>query len=348
MDMSAANRKGLSLFALIMIGIGSVLGSGWLFGAGTAAQVAGPAALAAWVIGAVFIGMIAMSYAEVGAAYPIPGGMARYGALSHGPVLGFITGWAVWIAVASLIPIESIAATQYMSSWSFGWARDLVDARSHQLTASGMVVALGLTFLLWLSCYWSVQLLAKINAALTLVKFAIPVPAVAALIASGFHTENFTAHGGFAPNGWTAVLTAVTTSGVVFAACALYWSKWPNTGIVTALTLPAAPVAALVLSRKGVKDLGRQFAPAWWIVFFLAALSLLSHLGSTDFGGRGVLPGGADIALVAAMALVTYFWAVRAGVRAHHAGLPGPDPVLDGSESPDDGSTAPERELTHV
>ncbi|MGW7312334.1 amino acid permease [Streptomyces sp. NPDC054854] len=138
-----------------MIGIGSIFGSGRLFGAGTAAQVAGPAALVAWVIGAVFIGMIAMSYAEVGAAYPIPGGMARYGAISHGPVLGFITGWAVWIAVASLIPIESIAATQYMSSWTFGWARDLVDAGSHRLTGFGMAVALVLTVVLWLSCYWS-------------------------------------------------------------------------------------------------------------------------------------------------------------------------------------------------
>ena len=76
MDMSAANKKNLSLFALIMIGLGSIFGSGWLFGAGQAAQVAGPAALVAWVIGAVFIGMIAMSYAEVGAAYPSPGAPA--------------------------------------------------------------------------------------------------------------------------------------------------------------------------------------------------------------------------------------------------------------------------------
>ncbi|MFJ7153649.1 APC family permease [Streptomyces sp. NPDC101118] len=553
MDMSAGNRKGLSLFALIMIGIGSIFGSGWLFGAGTAAQVAGPAALAAWVIGAVFIGMIAMSYAEVGAAYPIPGGMARYGHISHGPVLGFITGWAVWIAVASLIPIESIAATQYMSSWSFGWAKDLVDAQTHQLTAFGMGVALVLTVLLWLSCYWSVQLLAKINSLLTLVKFAIPVLAVAALVASGFHTENFSAHGGFAPNGWTAVLTAVTTSGVVFAfngfqavvnlggaarnpgraipvalvgalslglviylalqaaflgavppehlaqaggwagvnfnspfaelaqllmihwvvvmlqfgafispagsnianvasaaymvqnlsetgffpkklkethpvygtarpamwtnlgfsvlllvtvghswktlapiisaamvisyligpvavgvfrrtkpdlprpfrlpfarvlcpltfvfaACALYWSKWPNTGIVTALTLVAAPVAALVLTRKGRRDLTEQFAPAWWMVGFLGTLSLLSYLGSTEFGGTGRIPGGVDVALVAVAALGHYHWAVRAGVKAHRAGLPGPDPVLDGDTAAGEprATGQRERELSHA
>ncbi|MGW2916389.1 APC family permease [Streptomyces angustmyceticus] len=217
MDMSAGERKGLSLFALIMIGIGSIFGSGWLFGAGSAAQVAGPAAVVAWVIGVIFIGMIAMSYAEVGSAYPIPGGMARYGHLSHGPVLGFLTGWAVWIATASLIPIESIAATQYMTSWSFDWAQGLVDPATHQLTLSGTAVALVLTLALWLTCFWSVQLLARANTVLTLVKFAIPVLAVLALIGSGFHPSNFTAHGGFAPYGWPAVLTAVTTCGVVFA-----------------------------------------------------------------------------------------------------------------------------------
>ncbi|WP_438828368.1 APC family permease [Streptomyces hesseae] len=527
--MSAANRKGLSLFALIMIGLGSIFGSGWLFGAGQAAQVAGPAALVAWVIGAIFIGMIAMTYAEVGAAYPLPGAMARFGSISHGPVLGFITGWAVWIATASLIPIEAIAGTQYMSSWSFGWAKGLVSGGS--LTATGIATALILTFALWLACYWSVELLARANNLLTLVKFAIPVLAVGALIASGFHTENLTSHGGFAPNGWSAVLTAVTASGVVFAfngfqavvnlggnaknpgraiplalvgalslglviylalqvaflgavppeklaeaggwsgvnfaspfadlakllmlhwvvtmlqfgafispnganignvassaylaqnlaetgffpkkiaevhprygvarpamwlnlgfsvlllltighswealasvvsaamvvsylmgpiavgvfretkpelprpfrlpaakilcpitfafaACALYWSKWPNTGKVAVLTLISVPIAAIVLRRRGESDLRRQFAPAWWMAAFLLWLSTLSALGSKEFGGHGVIPGGLDIALVGVSALGFYFWAVRAGVQAHRAGLPDPDPVL--------------------
>ena len=524
MDMSAGERKGLSLFALIMIGIGSIFGSGWLFGAGSAAQVAGPAALVAWVIGVIFIGMIAMSYAEVGSAYPIPGGMARYGHLSHGPVLGFLTGWAVWIATASLIPIESIAATQYMTSWSFDWAKGLVDPATHQLTLSGTAVSLVLTLALWLTCFWSVQLLARANTVLTLVKFAIPVLAVLALVGSGFHTSNFTDHGGFAPYGWPAVLTAVTTCGVVFAfngfqavvnlggaaknpgraipvaligalalglviytalqvaylgsvppellarsggwqgvnlnspfadlagllmlhwvvtmlqfgafispagsnianvasaaymvtnlaetgffprklaavhprygtarpamwlnlafsvvllltvgrswqalagvvsaamvisyligpiavgvlrrtrpelprpfrlpaagvlcpvtfafaACALYWSKWPETGKITVLTLVAAPVAAVVLWRRGERQLLRQFAPAWWMIAFLVWTAAVSALGGEEFGGRGILPGVLGTALIAVTAPVFYFWAVRSGVKAHEHGL---------------------------
>ncbi|GAB0107423.1 APC family permease [Nocardia sp. JMUB6875] len=529
MEIPTANRKGLSLFALIMIGIGSIFGSGWLFGAGQAAQVAGPAAIIAWVIGAVFIGLIAMSYAEVGAAYPFPGSMARFGSISHGPVLGFITGWAVWIAVAALIPIESIASTQYMSSWSFSWAQGLMKDGS--LTMAGMGMAFVLTVVLWLCCYWSVGLLAKVNNLLTAVKFGIPVLAVVALIASGFHTENFHGYGGFAPNGWSAVLTAVSTCGVVFAfngfqavvnlggaaknpgkaipaalvgalsiglviymllqvafigavppeqlaehgwvginfnspfvdiakllmlgwlvimlqfgafispsganianvasasymvqnlaqtgffpkklaeshpkygtarpamwlnlafslillltvghswhalagivsaamvisyligpiavgvfrktkpelprpfrlpaanvitplaftlaACALYWTHWPNTGRIVFITLLSVPVAVAVLWKRGERTIAQQLAPAWWMIAFLIFMATVSALGSPDFGGTGLIPGGIDIALVAAAALATYYWAVRAGVKAHESGLPGPDPVLD-------------------
>ncbi|GGN34800.1 amino acid:proton symporter [Streptomyces kronopolitis] len=550
MDMSAGERKGLSLFALIMIGIGSIFGSGWLFGAGSAAQVAGPAALVAWVIGVVFIGLIAMSYAEVGSAYPIPGGMARYGHLSHGPVLGFLTGWAVWIATASLVPIESIAATQYMTSWSFDWATGLVDPATHQLTLSGTLMALALTLALWLTCFWSVQLLARANTVLTLVKFAIPVLAVLALVGSGFHPSNFTAHGGFAPYGWPAVLTAVTTCGVVFAfngfqavvnlggaaknpgraipialvgalalglviylalqaaylgsvppellarsggwqgvnlnspfadlagllmlhwvvtmlqfgafispagsnianvasaaymvtnlaetgffprklaavhprygtarpamwlnlgfsvvllltvgrswqalagvvsaamvisyligpiavgvlrktrpelprpfrlpaagvlcpvtfafaACALYWSKWPETGKITMLTLVAVPIAALVLWRRGERRLLRQFAPAWWMIAFLLWTALVSALGGEEFGGHGLLPGELGTALIAVTAPAFYFWAVRSGIRAHQHGLTG-DPSLDGSAATPPTASDDDRRMASV
>ncbi len=80
-----------------------------------------------------------------------------------------------------------------------------------------MVMAFVLTVVLWLACYWSVALLAKANNLLTLVKFAIPVLAVVALIASGFHTAQLHRPRAASPQRLAAVMTAVTTSGVVFA-----------------------------------------------------------------------------------------------------------------------------------
>lgn len=63
----------ISLFQLVMLGLGSLIGSGWLFGAWEAAKVAGPAALISWVIGAVVIGTIAYNYIELGQCFPNPG-----------------------------------------------------------------------------------------------------------------------------------------------------------------------------------------------------------------------------------------------------------------------------------
>ncbi|MFD0385434.1 hypothetical protein ACFQ2B_33515 [Streptomyces stramineus] len=71
-------------------------------------------------------------------------------------------------------------------------------------------------------------------------------------------------------------------------------------------------------------------------------MALLSALGSAEFGGHGVIPGGVDITLVGLSALGFYFWAVRAGVRAHRAGLPGPDPVLGARAGSVPGARHPE------
>lgn len=70
--MNMMHRK-LGTFALTMTGLGSIIGSGWLFGAWKAATIAGPAAIFAWVIGMVVILFIALSYSELGAMFPVAG-----------------------------------------------------------------------------------------------------------------------------------------------------------------------------------------------------------------------------------------------------------------------------------
>ncbi len=122
---SVAPRREVGGGALLFAGIGSVIGSGWLFGAWRAAQLAGPGAIWAWIIGALAILCIAVSYAELGAMFPESGGAVRYGHYSHGSLVGFLTGWAAWIAIVSVIPVEAEASVQYMSSWPWTWAQAL-------------------------------------------------------------------------------------------------------------------------------------------------------------------------------------------------------------------------------
>ncbi|HLJ37725.1 MAG TPA: hypothetical protein VKT54_04870, partial [Steroidobacteraceae bacterium] len=55
-------RRQVGALALMLTGLGSIIGSGWLFGAWRAAGLAGPGAVWAWVLGAAIIGMIALTY----------------------------------------------------------------------------------------------------------------------------------------------------------------------------------------------------------------------------------------------------------------------------------------------
>lgn len=215
--MTQQHSRHIGPVALMLTGLGSIIGSGWLFGAAHAAQIAGPAAIVAWIVGMVIILSIALSYAELGAMFPESGGMVRYARYSHGSLLGFIAGWANWIAIVSVIPIEAEASVQYMSSWPYAWAQHLFS--NGELTPPGLMLAALLVIVYFLLNYWGVRLFAKANSAITIFKVIVPALTVGALIYSGFHPGNLGGDtpGGFAPFGWASVMTAVATSGIVFS-----------------------------------------------------------------------------------------------------------------------------------
>jgi len=57
----------------MFVSLGSIIGSGWLLGALPAAQHAGPASVLSWFLAAFMLSLLALTYAELGATYPVPG-----------------------------------------------------------------------------------------------------------------------------------------------------------------------------------------------------------------------------------------------------------------------------------
>ncbi|MFE6867054.1 APC family permease [Kitasatospora sp. NPDC057692] len=208
-------RRSLGTISLTAVGLGSIIGSGWLFGAERAARLAGPASIVAWVIGAAVALTIALTYSELGSMFPKAGGMVRYGQYSHGSLAGYLAAWANWIAIVSVIPGEATASVQYMSSWDFGWAKGLYDGQ--ELSVSGVALASVLLLVYFALNWFAITLFAKTNTAITVFKIVVPSLTAGALLLSHFDTKHFTDHGGFAPNGWSAVFTAVAVSGIVWA-----------------------------------------------------------------------------------------------------------------------------------
>ena len=222
MSNESAIRREVGAIALMFTGLGSIIGSGWLFGAWRAAQLAGPGAIYAWIIGAVVILFVAFTYAELGAMFPESGGAVRYGHYSHGTLVGFVAGWAAWIAIVSVIPVEAEASVQYMSSWPWAWAQGLyVHARNGQgeLTLGGLSISAVLVVFYFLVNFWSVRVFANTNSAITFFKLIVPAATAIALVCTEFHWENFQVgiHGGQHVGNMAAILTAVATSGIVFS-----------------------------------------------------------------------------------------------------------------------------------
>jgi amino acid transporter len=222
MSNESAIRREVGAIALMFTGLGSIIGSGWLFGAWRAAQLAGPGAVYAWIIGAVVILFVAFTYAELGAMFPESGGSVRYGQYSHGSLVGFVAGWAAWIAIVSVIPVEAEASVQYMSSWPWDWAHALyVHAANGQgvLSVAGLSICAVLVVIYFLVNFWSVKVFADTNSAITFFKLIVPAATAIALMCSGFHAANFHVgvHGGQHVGNLAAILTAVATSGIVFS-----------------------------------------------------------------------------------------------------------------------------------
>jgi amino acid transporter len=210
-------RREIGFIGLLWASGGSIIGSGWLFGAQGALATAGPAAIISWVIGAVAILLLGLVHAELGAMYPVAGGTGRFTHYTFGGAVGASFGWFSWLQAATVAPIEVMAVIQYAQHYSFasGWMK--VSGGQNVLTGAGIVTAVVLMALFTAINFLSVRRLAHTNSAATWWKVGIPLLTIVVLALSAFHTGNFTAADGFAPAGAGGVLAAVSTSGIVFA-----------------------------------------------------------------------------------------------------------------------------------
>jgi amino acid transporter len=204
-------RREVGLMALMFVSLGSIIGSGWLLGALTAATSAGGASIVSWLLAGVIIVLLALVHSELGAAYPLAGGTGRWPRLAFGSLGGFTAGWVAWLQAVTIAPIEVEAALSYLDHKWHGLINDV-----GALTPMGLGAATALMLLFTIINILGVRWLAESNRIAVLWKFAVPVLTVVVLIVVSFQASNFTAGGGFAPYGAHGVLAALPL-GVVFA-----------------------------------------------------------------------------------------------------------------------------------
>lgn len=206
-------HRAVGLRGLTMISLGSIIGSGWLLGALTAAKVAGAASLVSWIIGGLVMALLALVHAELGSTYPVSGGTARFPYMIFGALGGFTGGWMAWIQAVTIAPIEVEATLGYLNSKYP--SLDLINANG-TLDSKGIGIAAGFMAMFTIINIMGVRWLAESNSIATYWKIAIPTITIFALLFTVFHTSNFTAGGGFVPFGFHGIFAALPL-GIVFA-----------------------------------------------------------------------------------------------------------------------------------
>jgi amino acid transporter len=203
-------QRRLGVGGLTAIGFSNIVGSGWLFAAMYAAQIAGPAALLAWLASGLLCVLVALVMVELSATRPESGGTVRWPLLSGGPLVGSVVGVSVLLTVGGTAA-EITAVLQYANRylpWLYG---------GHTLSIRGVFIAMGLAVILSVLNWYGVRLFGRLNNILTIIKIVVPLLTVAALFASGFHAGRLTSHGGFAPYGYGGVVSALASGGIVYS-----------------------------------------------------------------------------------------------------------------------------------
>jgi amino acid transporter len=207
-------KRDAGFFGLLFTSEGSIIGSGWLFGALFVSTIGGLAAVIAWLIGSVAVILLALVHAELGGLFPVTGGTARFPHYAFGNLAGASFGWFSWLQAAGTAPIEVEAAIQYSSNYVHGLSYSV--GGTTVLTGWGYLVAVVLMGLFTVLNLFGIRRLVQANNAITTWKVIILVLTIIVLFFTHFDISNFTSHG-FAPYGTRGILKAVSLGGAVFS-----------------------------------------------------------------------------------------------------------------------------------
>ncbi|WP_037577443.1 APC family permease [Phaeacidiphilus oryzae] len=315
-------RRDVGLIGLMWASVGSIIGSGWLYGAEKAVVAAGPAAIISWIIGAIAITLLALVHAELGGMFPVAGGTARYPHYAFGGFAGMSFGWFSWLQAATVAPIEVEAMIGYAGHWNF--AKGFLHADG-TLTVSGFFVAVLLMAVFVAINFLGVRVMAHTNSAATWWKIAVPLATIFIIAVTNFHGGNFTAGGGFAPFGAKGVLSAISTSGIIFALLGFEQaiqlageSKNPKRDLPRA-TIGSVAIGALIYTALQVFYIGAlpkmAFVHGWANLAYkgiegpwagLAVLVGLGWLGWVLYVDAVVSPGGTGLIYTASTSRISY------------------------------------------
>jgi GABA permease len=201
-------QKGLKQRHLTMIAIGGVIGAGLFVGSGVVISETGPAAFLSYLITGVLIVLVMRMLGEMATANPSTGSFADYARLALGGWAGFSVAWLYWYFWVIVVGFEAVAGAKILTFW--------IDAPLWILSLVLMTLMTA-TNLISVGSYGEFEYwFAGIKVFAIMAFLVLGTLYVIGLWPNhGFDVSNMTSHGGFLPNGVSAIFSSIVV--VVFS-----------------------------------------------------------------------------------------------------------------------------------
>lgn len=200
----AGLARQLSTRQIAMIAIGGAIGTGLFLGSSLAVRTAGPAVILSYIVGAGIAWLMMGTLSEMAVAHPTAGSFGVYAELYVSRWAGFAVRYTYWAAQCIAIGGEATAVAIYCQWWfsntpSWVW---IVGFSLLLVGVNGIGVGSFGEFEYWFAMIKVVAIVAFIAFGLVVLGRSGSGP--------GNGLENYTAHGGFFPNGLKGLWMAMT------------------------------------------------------------------------------------------------------------------------------------------
>lgn len=210
-------KRNIGLLGVTLAAVGSMIGSGWLFGPLYAAQMAGPASIISWLLGGFFFIFIVLVFSELSSMFPVMGGLTSYSYFTHGKFTGIVTGWLYFLCFVTIVPIESLAVVQYSSNYFPSLIKKNSLGKS-ELSVLGYVASVFILFIMIHANKFSIKLLTQTNSLATVWKVFVPLLiSFAFIFGAQSNFANLIEYQGFAPHGVQGIMASLSVGGIIFA-----------------------------------------------------------------------------------------------------------------------------------
>ncbi|OQB36175.1 MAG: putative transporter [Euryarchaeota archaeon ADurb.Bin165] len=271
---SIPKTASLSLWQIIPLYIGSVLGSGILLLPGLTADSAGPASILAWLLMSILAIPMALSMGLLSVRFPHAGGVSYFVTKAWNADIGMLVGWFFLLSAIMAVPIIALTGAGYAAA-AFG----LGETGRLIITVIIFLIAAGTNF-------FGMRLTGSVQMTVVIATIVILVGAVVGSI-HAIEPSNFTP---FLPHGWISVGHAAT---LIFW-CFLGWEaishlteefEDPGRDVVRGTIIASVIISLLYLATAcaviGTGSYGSG----------LSEVSLI-HLINLSFGTPGVIIAG--------------------------------------------------------